>query len=46
MNLKKRAGSYSLRYSYSVREHLLDIDNGSMSLAMGHSIETHYCEYP
>ena len=43
---KKRAGSYSLRYSYSVREHLLDIDNGSMSLAMGHSIETHCCEYP
>ena len=37
----ERAGSYSFRHSYSERGHLLDIDNGSMSLAMGHSIETH-----
>ena len=42
----ERAGSYSFRHSYSVRGHLLDIDNGSMSLAMGHSIETHCREYP
>ena len=42
----ERAGSYSFRHSYSVRGHQLDIDNGSMSLAMGHSIETHCREYP
>ena len=42
----ERVGSYSFRHSYSVRGHLLDIDNGSMSLAMGHSIETHCREYP
>ena len=42
----ERVGSYSFRHSYSVRGHLLDIDNGSMSLAMGHSIETPCREYP
>jgi len=42
----ERAGSYSFRHSYSVRGHLLDINNGSMSLAMKYSIETHFREYP
>ncbi len=41
-----KAGSYSLWHSYSIRGHLLDIEIGSMSLSMGHSIETHCREYP
>jgi integrase len=42
----ERAGSYSFRHSYSVRGHELNINGGSMALAMGHSYETHCREYP
>lgn len=37
---------YSFRHSFSVRGHQRGVDNGSMSLAMGHSIECHCREYP
>ena len=39
-------GTYSFRHSYSVRGHKLGIDSGSMSSAMGHSLEVHSREYP
>ena len=39
-------GTYSFRHSYSVRGHKLGIDTGSMSSAMGHSLEVHCREYP
>ena len=42
----ERVTSYSLRHSYSVRGHQRGIDNGSMALAMGHSIEVHCRSYP
>ena len=42
----ERAVPYSFRHSYSVRGHQRGIDNGSMSNAMGHSIETHCRSYP
>jgi integrase len=38
--------SYSFRHAYSVRGHQRGIDNGSMALAMGHSIEVHCRSYP
>ena len=37
---------YSFRHGYSVRGHQRGIDNGSMALAMGHSIEVHCRSYP
>jgi len=37
---------YSFRHSFSVRGHQRGIDNGSMALAMGHSIEVHCRSYP
>ena len=42
----QRLSCYSLRHSYSVRGHQRGIDNGSMALAMGHSIEVHCRSYP
>lgn len=42
----ERASCYSFRHGYSVRGHRRDIDNGSMALAMGHSIEVHCRSYP
>ena len=42
----ERAACYSFRHSYSVRGHQRGIDNGSMALAMGHSIEVHCRSYP
>jgi integrase len=42
----ERLTCYSFRHSYSVRGHQRDIDNGSMALAMGHSIEVHCRSYP
>jgi len=39
-------GTYSFRHSFSVRGHKLGIDSGSMSSAMGHSLEVHCREYP
>jgi integrase len=42
----QRLSCYSFRHSYSVRGHQLGIDNGSMALAMGHSIEVHCRSYP
>ena len=42
----ERLSCYSFRHSYSVRGHRRDIDNGSMALAMGHSIEVHCRSYP
>jgi integrase len=42
----ERVSCYSLRHSYSVRGHQRGIDNGSMALAMGHSIEVHCRSYP
>ena len=42
----QRLSCYSLRHAYSVRGHQLNIDNGSMALAMGHSIEVHCRSYP
>jgi integrase len=41
-----RLTCYSFRHGYSVRGHQRDIDNGSMALAMGHSIEVHCRSYP
>jgi integrase len=41
-----RLACYSFRHSYSVRGHQRGIDNGSMALAMGHSIEVHCRSYP
>ena len=41
-----RVPPYSLRHSYSFRGHHRGIDNGSMALAMGHSIEVHCRSYP
>ena len=42
----ERVTCYSFRHSYSVRGHQRAIDNGSMALAMGHSIEVHCRSYP
>ena len=42
----EQLGTYSFRHSYSVRGHKLGIDTGSMSSAMGHSLEVHCREYP
>lgn len=42
----QRLSCYSFRHSYSVRGHQRSIDNGSMALAMGHSIEVHCRSYP
>jgi integrase len=42
----ERVAGYSFRHSYSVRGHQRGIDNGSMALAMGHSIEVHCRSYP
>jgi len=42
----ERVTCYSFRHSYSVRGHQRGIDNGSMALAMGHSIEVHCRSYP
>jgi len=42
----ERLSCYSFRHSYSVRGHQRDVDNGSMALAMGHSIEVHCRSYP
>lgn len=42
----QRLSCYSFRHSYSVRGHQRGIDNGSMALAMGHSIEVHCRSYP
>ncbi len=42
----ERVSCYSFRHSYSVRGHQRGIDNGSMALAMGHSIEVHCRSYP
>ena len=42
----QRLSRYSFRHSYSVRGHQRGIDNGSMALAMGHSIEVHCRSYP
>jgi integrase len=42
----ERLSCYSFRHSYSVRGHQRGIDNGSMALAMGHSIEVHCRSYP
>jgi integrase len=42
----ERLACYSFRHSYSVRGHQRGIDNGSMALAMGHSIEVHCRSYP
>ena len=42
----ERLTCYSFRHSYSVRGHQRGIDNGSMALAMGHSIEVHCRSYP
>lgn len=42
----ERVACYSFRHSYSVRGHQRGIDNGSMALAMGHSIEVHCRSYP
>jgi len=42
----ERLSCYSFRHAYSVRGHQLGIDNGSMALAMGHSIEVHCRSYP
>jgi integrase len=44
--LGQRLSCYSFRHSYSVRGHQRGIDNGSMALAMGHSIEVHCRSYP
>ena len=51
--LKKRAKDeglnltlYSFRHTYSLRGHNLNIDGGSMSLAMGHNFRTHCENYP
>jgi integrase len=41
----QRLSCYSFRHSYSLRGHKLNIDNGSMALAMGHSIEVHCRSY-
>ena len=35
---------YSFRHTYSLRGHNLNIDGGSMALAMGHNFKTH-CEH-
>ena len=43
---EERLSCYSFRHSYSVRGHQRGIDNGSMALAMGHSIEVHCRSYP
>ena len=37
---------YSFRHTYSLRGHILDIDGGSMSKAMGHNFKTHCENYP
>lgn len=42
----ERLSCYSFRHSYSVRGHRRNVDNGSMALAMGHSIEVHCRSYP
>jgi integrase len=42
----ERLACYSFRHSYSDRGHQRGIDNGSMALAMGHSIEVHCRSYP
>jgi integrase len=42
----ERLSCYSFRHGYSVRGHQRGIDNGSMALAMGHSIEVHCRSYP
>jgi integrase len=42
----ERLACYSFRHSYSVRGHQRGIYNGSMALAMGHSIEVHCRSYP
>jgi integrase len=42
----ERVTCYSFRHAYSVRGHQRGIDNGSMALAMGHSIEVHCRSYP
>jgi len=42
----ERLTCYSFRHGYSVRGHQRGIDNGSMALAMGHSIEVHCRSYP
>jgi integrase len=42
----QRLSCYSFRHGYSVRGHQRGIDNGSMALAMGHSIEVHCRSYP
>jgi integrase len=42
----ERVSCYSFRHAYSVRGHQRGIDNGSMALAMGHSIEVHCRSYP
>ena len=53
IELKKRAKDegknltlYSFRHTYSLRGHNLNIDGGSMSLAMGHNFRTHCENYP
>jgi hypothetical protein len=42
----ERLSCYSFRHAYSVRGHQRSVDNGSMALAMGHSIEVHCRSYP
>ena len=42
----ERLSCYSFRHGYSVRGHQRGIDSGSMSLAMGHSLEVHCRSYP
>jgi integrase len=42
----QRLSCYSFRHSYSVRGHQRGVDNGSLALAMGHSIEVHCRSYP
>jgi len=42
----KRLTAYSFRHTFSVRGHQRRIDAGSMSLVMGHSLQTHCAFYP
>jgi integrase len=42
----KRLTAYSFRHTFSVRGHQRRIDAGSMSLVMGHSLQTHCGFYP
>jgi integrase len=37
---------YSLRHSYSLRGHQMGIDPGSLSVAMGHTLDIHLRAYP